>query len=325
MLKGKLRPYDFWSDGVTQGLLKKFLECRQLAKLYLQGWTSNRVGSALLHGILTHSVLERLHEWQRKTKLACPSRESVLKMVEYVLSIYRKKEGLRWSAEQVNEFNQIGAQIQAVVPAYFQYWKSKPLQWLEIEGVFRIKHTFGPGAKDWTWLTGRLDGLYTAKGALGLFDAKNKSQISQDQFGEVLLRDWQINFYLLAVWKMTKRYPNEFIYNVMRRPGLEFRKTDSLVAYRARIEDHIQEKGGDYYFSRYAVAVDKADLLAFEQELNGVLFEFKQWLEAGMPSRLFGQPCITKYGLCSMVPIDYNGDFSFHHQREEMFSELSEG
>lgn len=318
-----LKAYSLWVDGVTQSLLLKFLECRQKCKLYLQGWKLARQSNAIEHGTLTHAVLEIVHNWQRKVGNKLPSKESLDDIIRVVLQRHRAKIGARWSADQVKEFNVLGAQLYAVVPNYFRYWHSKPLAWTGVEHKFRIKYTFGPGLKDWTFLRGAFDGVYDMKPGLGLFDAKNKAQFSDDQLGEVLLRDWQINFYLLALWKQTGEFPREFIYNVMRRPGLDFRKNDSLPQYRDRIVEHIQEKGSDYYFRRYHVAVEKYDLLQFEAELKGVLLEFKQWLEAGMPSRLFGQPCVGKYGLCEFVRADYNGDWTPYKKREFMLDRKS--
>lgn len=316
------KPYNMTEDGVTQSLLGMFFECRQKANVYLDRWSPLKVAQPLLHGILTHRVLEIVHEGQRKTKKT-PGRDSILATVQKVLADHEKEDGGRWSAEETEKFETVGAQMLAVLPAYFEYWdRKKPLDWVDVEGVFRVPFEFEPGYK--TWLMGRFDGVYTAKTkTLWLFDAKNKSQIVEEQLGETLLRDFQINFYLLAVRILTGKIPAGFLYNVIRRPNLKVGKAESLEQYRARIVEHIKEDP-EHYFKRYEVCVSKEDLDQFEKELRGILLEFYNWTRAGRPVRLFGQPCINKFGMCPNIPVCYNDNRATFFQRPSIFRELDE-
>jgi len=320
------KPYDMESDGVTQSLLGMFFECRQKSSIYLDRWSPLKVAQPLLHGILTHRVLEVVHEQQRKAKKT-PGRESIIKTVQAVLDEHERKDGSRWSAEETEKFETVGAQMLAVLPEYFAYWDvKKPLDWVDVEGVFRVPFCFDtvsiPNRR--TWLMGRFDGVYTSKTkSLWLFDAKNKSQIVEEQLGETLLRDFQINFYLLAVRILTGKIPAGFLYNVIRRPNLKVGKAESLDQYRARIVEHIKEEP-EHYFKRYEVCVSKSDLDQFEKELREVLSDFYAWSKAGRPVRLFGQPCINKFGMCPNIPICYNDNRATFYQRPAVFAELEE-
>jgi hypothetical protein len=321
------KPYNMAEDGVTQSLLGMFFECRKKAGTYLERWSPLKVGQPLLHGILVHRVLETVHETQRKTKKT-PGREAVVAVVEAVVKAHEKEEGGRWSAEETEKFETVTAQMLAVLPEYFQYWDRKPLAWVDVEGVFRVPFKFGPNMSNRvssTWLMGRMDGVYRSSKTktLWLFDAKNKSQIVEEQLGETLLRDFQINFYLLAVRLLTGEIPAGFLYNVLRRPNLKVGKAESLAQYADRIKEHIKEDP-EHYFKRYEVCVTNEDLDQFERELVEVLWEFESWNKAGRPGRMFGQPCISKYGMCANIPICYNDNRASFYQRPSIFRELDE-
>ena len=300
-----------------------FTECRQKASVYLDRWTPIKTATPLLHGIMTHSVLETLHEKQQKNPGYVPSLQETVNVTRAVTKAYEKEHGGRWNEEEAQNFEVISAQIESVMPEYFKHWAKHPLKWIDVEGVFRIPFQYGTGGGvGKTWLTGRFDGVYTAKnGAVWLFDAKNKSQIVEEQLGETLLRDFQINFYLLAVKILTGKVPAGFLYSVARRPNLKLKQSESIPEYAARIRAHIAEDP-EHYFKRYEVVVDKADLTAFEVELRELVSEFAAWLAAGRPVRLFGQPCVGKYGMCRNVPFCYNGDKAPFMKRDSVFSEL---
>src|SRR5262245_7596432 len=53
--------YDPERDGVTQGLLATFKNCREAARLSLLGWTSSRVGPSLIFGTIVHAALEDVY------------------------------------------------------------------------------------------------------------------------------------------------------------------------------------------------------------------------------------------------------------------------
>ena len=320
--------FDLNRDGVTQSLLATFLECRQKANLKLERWVPRRTSMPLRYGTLAHSVLEAFQKIQIKKPAFVPSAAQVKVEVAKVGAAYRKEHGSRWGAETEEEFEHNLAQIETIVPEYFKFWSKKPLQWIEVEEVFRIPFCYDPLMKGdvpskTTWLTGRYDGIFRRQGKLWLFDHKNKSRIDEDQFGSVLLRDFQINFYLLAVWKLTKTIPAGFVYNVIRRPSLTWTKKESLPEHMVRLRKHIAEDPS-HYFKRYEVIVHKDDLLQFEQELKEVISDFADWLKAKRPVRMFGQPCVTKYGLCDFVPMCYEDETGPFVRRPVLFSELED-
>ena len=50
--------YDPARDGVTFSLLTKWKNCRERARLYLQGWTAKGQGMGAIFGTMTHALLQ---------------------------------------------------------------------------------------------------------------------------------------------------------------------------------------------------------------------------------------------------------------------------
>lgn len=314
--------YDPWKDGVTQGILSTYNDCKQKAKISAQGHTQQKLGHALEWGIVAHLILEKLHKLQSaKPKRWSPDEGLVVSTVNAVTDRYRRKHGQRWDGKRAEEFDHDVCQMIAVFPAYFNFWVKRPLDWVQVENTFAVPFRV-PGFSKEVMLRGKLDGVYSS-GGQWLFDAKTKSQIVESNFGETLLRDLQINFYMLALKIMSGKVPKGFLYNVIRRPGLKLGKNESLPDHVKRIRAHIADEP-ENYFKRYEVCIEASDLAAFQTELQGLLGEFLNWWQAKMPSRLFGMPCVGKYGMCENIGICYNETYTNHRMKEVMFEELLE-
>src|SRR3990167_11385891 len=66
------QPSKFYSierDGLTQGTLALFLECRQKAWYFLNGWSSKFPSFAITYGDIVHGILEIAYEDIRMGKL----------------------------------------------------------------------------------------------------------------------------------------------------------------------------------------------------------------------------------------------------------------
>jgi hypothetical protein len=317
-----MKPYSFEKIGVTQGILATFMECRQKAKLKLQRWEQKGGGisGALEYGIRFHQVLEEIHKWQMRNSHKQPKASLVEFVVKDVFKRWKKQlRGERLRDKDEQEVELIHAQITAVAPAYYRFHKENEYKWTDAEGVFDIPYSFTGGN---TRLRGRIDGVYQVGKNLGLLDTKTKTQIQEEHYGEVLLRNWQINFYMLATSILTSLIPAEFTYDVVRRPSLKLGASEGLDAYVARVLEHIDKEGPEHYFKQYTVAIIKSDLMAFKKELDALLVQFSEWVRSGMPSPLFGMPCVAKFGLCEFVGMDFNHDRKGYQKRESYFPEL---
>jgi hypothetical protein len=290
-----------WREiGVSASSLGDWLECNQKARLRKQGWMPRRTPFPLNYGRIAHEVLEAVHNF---VKAQQPF--DAEKVVAAVCDRIQKSEAGKWDSVAEQDFELIKAQLTAVIPAYVKYYEKKDAKrkLKEIEGKFRVPF-------EGTYLNGYFDLVYEEKGGLWPSDTKNVGDIREEELGEVLLRDLQINIYLLALSILTGKLPAGFIYNMIRRPGLKLGKSETIQAYVKRIREHISEKGEEYYFQRYRVHVVKEELEQFKAWLKAKLPEYFAWCDASMPGELYGQPCRGRYGLCVYVPLCYNDDYS---------------
>lgn len=325
-------PYSLGEEGVTQGLLATWLECKQKGKLrYFERWTPVRPAHYLQYGELGHAVLAYLYHKTRGKKP--PTRKHIITAVEDIGERHERRFGHRWGTKELDTFEKQLAQLQATLVPYFDFWSEQDyggLKWMDIEGTFRYR--FGQVF----WLNGRFDGVFKKRDGVWLFEHKFKAKIDEHTILRTLERDYQTNFYLLALKKLTGKEPRGIYYNCIRRPGHEMLKTlkptkskpkgrpaEDIRGYRKRIEKEAETKP-EHFFKRFEFALPRGHLDRFEWELEEQLGELKHWDENGRSTWTFGQPCFSRYGLCDFISICYDGDYRGFFQRPITFPELED-
>ncbi len=290
--------YNMRRDGVSATLLLDFIQCREMAKVSVEGWRPAIQPAPMQFGSLAHEVLHDCYSFQKVNKKR-PKRGFVLKAIETVCAKTYDKFGSRWSDRELNLLEFQKAQMAAVLPAYFEYWDDA-FDWVALEEWF--EQPVGD-----TFVKGRMDGAFHRKKELWIFETKTSSRIEEDAITETLERDFQGNVYeLVAFYKYGVR-PNGRLQNFIRRPGQEQKKSESLDEYEARVAADVADRP-DHYFKRFEVPSTKKEQLAFSEEFHELLEEFNCWVKEGFPTRRFGMPCQNKYGLCRNVPICYRND-----------------
>jgi hypothetical protein len=89
------------------------------------------------------------------------------------------------------------------------------------------------------------------------------------------------------------------------------------------IEDIRNRK--EFYFFRLKMQMEPKDLAQFKIELNGMISDFLMWWHGEAGHYKNGDHCENKYGMCPMVPICSNQDYTNHFTRDVIFRELSDG
>lgn len=322
--------YDIERDGITQGLLNCWRSCREMAWLFLQGYSLKRNSMGLVFGTIIHAVLEDIYGMmQQKKILGIPTAKNVKWACLRVEKIW-EKENPKASAEgiQLKELSLLLAE--AILPLYFEYWhKDKTnLPWVGLEQEFKIPYKLADGRK--TFLRGKMDGIYKKNG-IWLFETKGKSQINEVNLVDTLGLDFQNNFYLSNVRRLLNIQPSGVKYNVIRRTQMQQSKKENLKQFANRIIEDI-EKRPEYYFLRFELSITKQELDKFDEELGIHIKEFYDWWDTkrGLrPNRAIGHyknpsQCETKYGRCDMLDICSAGNFSRYEKRKVVFRELED-
>lgn len=327
------RFYDPERDGVTFSLLTTFKNCRERARLFLNGWTSKRNSLGMVFGTITHAVNQYMYEDVRSGKVtAVPTKKYVQKVCRRAEAQWRE-ENPRADGESIQylEFSMI--LVEALMPIYFRYWsKDFKLIWERLESVFKVPMKVDhpvPGREPMkTFVRGKMDGSYRRrlKSRPWLFETKTKAYLGEKGEGEladILPHELQANIYLLYLWWLEKVLPEGLLYNIIRRPALRQKKKETLQRFAHRVAEDV-ERRPEYYFVRMQMSVSKKDLERNELELRDLVSDFVLWWNGLAGHYKNSDACQNKYGVCPMLPICSRGDYSAFYKRKTVFRELTD-
>lgn len=315
--------YNYQRDGVTQGILAKFMNCRQECKLFLQGWSPKNPNSkALTYGTIVHGILERIYDDIRtQRRKTIPNDKDIAKYVQSVSILFRKEQpSLSNEGRKLLEHALLIAE--AVVSGYFRKWwkqDTSKIQWKKLEQQFKILYTTKDGRK--TYLRGKIDGVFTNPGLWG-FESKTMSIVNEGNLIDTLSYNHQNNFYLKALKMLYKQVPKGVLYNILRKPSIDRKKTESMEAFADRLKKDVLKRL-EFYFIRYEIMVTPSEMSVFDLELEGMIVDFMDWCEGKRVTYKNTAQCLTKYGRCTMLPICSSGDYMWHSKRKVVYPELS--
>jgi hypothetical protein len=321
----KRKPLWTPEEGVTQSAIGKFLQCpEQFSLEYIEGVTTTRFQIPLEFGSIWHLCLE--HQFDGDATKTC----------ERITREYREKKVPNLKVPADREALDIAlTQIRTIFPIYCDYWskKDREITWVKREEKFRFPHTLPSGKT--IDLRGMRDGVFRNKnGTLGLFETKTKSNIDETAIADTIRSDMQTLLYCYSLQRDYGEDPSNIIYNVVRRPGLKFRKDDTLPLYAERLAAEVNKKP-DYYFIRWNIDVLPSDISRFvETTLNPVLERFLHWWGSVSldPFNRFQSPyhflncneLYGKYGRASTYEYIVRGRKGSYMQRSCPFPELAE-
>lgn len=315
--------YDVERDGLTQGLLQMWKDCRERARLFLQGWSKKEASMGLTYGSILHGVLEKGYKAISGGILkTIPNQKQVLVWIRMTEQEW-ERDNPRADKKAI-EFKELACLIaEATIPFYFEYWRKdfKDFRWLALEKGFNLPYALPDGRK--TLLRGKMDGVYRSP-KLWLFETKTKSRINEGTLLDILPQDFQVLFYYSALHKIYKEIPAGVKYNIVRRIQLEQRKKESLREFAKRCVEDIQKRP-EFYFIRYEIALDKQDMEKFEKELANQIWDFYYWLKNPLTCH-YKNPgqCETKYGQCNMLSLCAVQRPHLYEKRKTVFRELED-
>ncbi len=315
-LKPQMQTYDHRRDGVSQSILTTFMACRKKSELKLAGWRPIKPGKAMIFGILAHDVIGEAF-----SELSAPPAPAwvAARLREAVAKVTTDHNG-RLSSESVEDMNMSAGILLAVLPLYFDYYKSEfdKVNWIKIESNFRVAV---PGIS--FPVVGRYDRVRRVNGKPWLYETKTKGRIEDDYLTEMLHFDIQDGTYLQAMLQELKEMPCGVVYDVLRNPGLKQKVSESDSDFIARIVADVNARP-EFYFIRYEVAIGADEMSSFREELVRIAEEFDMWRDGKLKVWKNTMACKTSWGMCEMIPICARNDYSNFVQRTEMFPELKE-
>lgn len=314
--KKKEWKYDFERDGVTQGLILRWLRCRRSAELYLQKLSPVLKKSSFGYGNLWHEILDAWNkECGMKPKFDGTNKQYALSVLidvaKQTIADFRSKNIA--TAARPDEFNLLCEQVEALVIPYLkareygkQYWKLDFVKrkWLESERVF--EHNFRGFI-----IRGKRDGIFERKG-IYLRENKTSSQISDKSILTTLPLNFQNQLYIVCAEEEHNIKIDGVDYNMIRRPSYTVMK-NFLKAL---------EETPEHFFNRYECSYSRADLNLFKDELEKILFDFAEWINGRMFTYRDLGSCEGRKYTCEYIPLCTGGGRELYRIREHLFEEL---
>lgn len=311
-------------DGVTQSMLTTFMTCKEKFRLsYIEGWRPAKVGTAPMEfGNCIHEILDMVYSASKEYDPQDFS-EQIDVAVKNACNEFEAEKYERLTVDG-NDWDTLSENVgiaEVLLPQYFRYWKDDwaAVQWIDLEEVFDVPLEIDGKV---VRIRGKFDGIQRIKGKLWLFETKTKGRIDEDTIMDKLSIDLQVNLYFWAMWKKYGEFPAGVVYNIIRRPQLRQGKNEKLTEFISRIKADIHDRP-DFYFMRNHGAIDKSELLEWEQnEFIPIIRELIRWAE-GHGHFKNVSACTSGFSACQFLRICGQQDTGTFMRRKALFEELT--
>ena len=304
--------YKLESDGVTQGLLLSWMECRQKAEYVCDRWVQARPAMQTFgYGNIMHDIVAQVHLLPE-----APDEDELDGVVQQVLAKYGDLYLHRAKAKDVELFEIMGINAERVAQAYVEQWHTDwtDKDWVETEMTFRVK-------VDGIWIRGKIDDILRKGKQWWVFETKTRSTIT-DKTVRQLQMEFQSQVYSLAIQQIRNKRPAGVLYNVVRNPGLKVGK-GGLGGFAERLSADINSRP-EWYFRRFAIVTPKAESEAFLVQFKRILNDYRKWCHGDLQTwRNYGA-CFSGWFACPYLDFCVSGSRVGYRRRAKIFEELED-
>jgi hypothetical protein len=328
--KGTIKPlWNLYRDGLTQGSINLFLQCREQFRLtYVEGWSPKAQSDALEFGSCFHDCLAHM-DFDKHS-------------VAQAMKLYKKKQP-SLAGKELQDRECLHAQVAILLEHYRKKWGKVDA---DREWVLR-EETFNQHLHDSLRLQlasyhtqifdiplrGRFDGIFRQKKVLWLHETKTKQRIDEEGIQMGLPFDLQTMLYMYVAEQTLGEPIAGVCYDVIRRPGLRQGK-GTLESLLARIEEDVK-KQPTHYFMRWDMSLTKQDLPRWvKQQLIPILTEIVEWWESirqhplnpwDSPKHYMNPANLNnQYGRCPLYRLITTGSMFGLYQRKFCYPELQD-
>jgi len=331
-------------DGITQSAISVYEECpRKLQYKLREGLTKGTSDHSLDFGNMFHHILDKCYSSIKTfpVRKGINPKTAWTTIINQACKEYYYKQSKDLDVKDTQKFELMFGTCKLMLEHYFDWWGKEDLSlnFVGVEQLFDVPYTLRNGVK--IRLRGKIDGILKIDGGYWILENKTKGSI--DDIGaysvngvvESMGYNLQVLFYCLAIKGVYGVYPKGVIYNLIKRPGQEFkgtfnRKPETLPEYYERIKKDIAEKivevGGkkfNPYLLRYHVRITEEEIQTWSlQDFDSVIEEIYQWDMQNLISRRVQASCFMFRKPCEFLDICSSGSKVGYSKREHVFPEL---
>lgn len=290
--------YDLYRDGLTQGSIATFLDCRhQFYLKYVLGLSGGNRANTTAFGSAFHDILSLT---QHRTTV--DGKELAPMPLDSAVRHHLKSLGTLAPAEH-EEVTFMLAKIKRIIELYNSYYEKdqKKWRWIAREKAFNVPYEsrtristvnvtpkfkeFGDECFDYVVpIRGRYDGIYCDRNDKAnhntLLETKTKGRIDELGIVSALPFDLQTQLYLFTAPKVIDKPVLRVNYDVIRTPQLRLNQGESKKQHLARMVADIEGRL-PYYFMRFQVEnrPGESDEWA-STHLDKIIGQIVQWWES---------------------------------------------
>jgi len=346
--KTKQKGWDFNRDGVSQGFIHSYINCREQTRLrYKELWTSKNDPIFREFGSCFHWLIP----WSLQKQFKKPSGTASIKRAVDSYYCLWKKQNPKLTVKKTEQMDYVLGLAEKVLPAYLKRWRGdyadqkytmgcdvvRVKKWMSFEETWKEPYEFKVQQLDalgkvitkiiQLFLRGKFDGVFIdKKSGLWLFETKCLSVIKEDEIMELLPLDIQCMLYLLAIKLKYNKKPKGVLYNIVRRPGLRQGKTETLKQLLGRVEKDVNDpKRQDHYFKRIEMVIDWSEVEEWQRTfLDPVLKEIRAWSQGEIKTWMNPDALTSKYGRCELYHLIVHAAKQNFFQRKCVYNELAD-
>lgn len=251
-----IKPYSIRRDGITQSILKKFMQCPKAGLYCIQGWEHRAMADRVRFGNICHHVNDQLYSSKFTGDASL-----IPAIIDQAIGEWEMENPPSTTGKNENyEIDCVKAE--AVMNQYIRAYPSDFTGKMFV-GAELVVNVEWMGFR----LRGKIDGVYTDKnGDLWILETKTKGKIAEDGLLLSLALDFQNLFYLTLYEVMSGKTVKGILYNIIRNPGTKPHQGETLLAYKMRLISEVM-KQRSYYFKRFELCYTDSDRERFQGEL----------------------------------------------------------
>lgn len=280
-----------------------YQECQRKYKLaFIDDIQPKKQPGYFTLGNAMHKFLETYY-----SKIANPE-----KVIKPIFDEIREKAGDNLSQDAAYDLDVDQAIVEGIAKAYpLRYpndFELYPNFLTEKDAAIKVIRVGAKGAQEFEYY-GKLDILAQDKeGNWWVMDHKTATTIDPNYLTAAKL-SWQtIGYMFLAKKILGGVWPKGVVYNVIKKPGIRLKKTETASQFVQRVFKEYTGPNGVNYFARQEIIYDKGVLEEWQKESSFIGAEIvrKQGNEKAQFVKNTGS-CLAKFGTCKFIDICSNG------------------
>lgn len=327
--KGEIVQYDPEMHGATQSSLNTYMDCQKKARYYLRGLksTGGSMSPALIFGSVFHDFQEHILDEIKAVRIS-HSGDVDNMILEMSLDIFNEKWKPVYDEADPKgqvDINYAFAFMEELIPRYFKFYAAdfEKMKYTEVEGEFKVHIHKVP-------IKGKRDGIFTLYNAgrnVGeyLMEHKTKSKIDIDAIEKSMPFNYQNNVYRLAYHLETGKRLKGVCYNMIRKPALRKKVSESTSDFIIRCMEDI-DKRPYFYFVRVWDQFKPETSDEFAKGFSNQVLKFKMWSKQAEEMDIRNtSKCMNMFGgVCPYLHycMSNETDHAGLEIKEKLFSEL---